>query len=240
VLTPVLAMAVGLMTNNSTLTDYASKYFTAFIKAGIYDNGAVTDFRRWLDCSPPCPGSMWSHTAGAVNGLIAMADMYARAGNASLYALTAPTQVVGGSGGTVGLQTVLKLWAQMANKTTQLHGTTSASQVGSATLLSWDTLDLFSNQGEFYWDFGSMVANLYYNDSEIHTAMSRNLRSGNTNTSRSCYDPQFAGCFSGEWAHWADLPFMYGNMQGKVNPHGGTATGSIPLNPPLNLRVSSP
>jgi hypothetical protein len=54
--------------------------------------------------------------------------------------------------------------------------------------------------------------------------MTRNLLAGNTSTS--CRDSQFAGCFSGaNSAYWADLPFMYGNMEGKVNPYGATSPG---------------
>jgi hypothetical protein len=53
---PQLAMAVGLMTNDQTLINHAVAYVTAFFKAGIYDNGAVADFRRWSDCNPALPG----------------------------------------------------------------------------------------------------------------------------------------------------------------------------------------
>src|SRR4030095_13104943 len=108
----------------------------------------------------------------------------ARAGNTSLYDLMAPTQVLGGNGGIVGLKTGLRLMADMANKTVQYYGTTDASQIGPATLLSWDTKDAtgctWCGNSDAYWDFSSMAANLYYKDPAIRTAMIRNLLSGNT------------------------------------------------------------
>lgn len=218
---PFLNMAVGIMTNNDTLKQRAVAYTTAFLKAGIFDNGAVSDFTRWADCTPPCPGSMWGHTAGALNGLVAVVDMYARAGDTSLYALTGPTQVLAGSGSTVGLLTALNLWAKMANRTTLLYGTTNGSQLIEDTLLSWDTEPIFGSGGD-YTDFASMVANIYYNDPAIHTAMTRNSISANT--SSGCRDGTTGGCFTGIVAPWADLPYMYGNMEGVVNPFPSAGT----------------
>ena len=222
---PPLSMAMGLITNDPTLINHAVVWVTAFIKGGIYDNGAVVDFDRWRDCLPPdgsgpCPRSMWNHTEGAVSSLIATADMYARAGNTSLYDLTAPTQIPGGTGGTVSVRTMLRLLADMANNTVQIYGTTDGSQLNNATRLSWDT------DGDSYTDFSSMAGNLYYNDSAIHTAMTRTLLSGNT--SEGCADAQFGGCFSAVWASWADLPFMYGNLEGLVNPYTTTPAGPCP------------
>jgi F5/8 type C domain len=211
----ILMMGVGVMTNNASLKQSASAFATAFIKAGIWDNGAVADFGRWADCNPTCPGSMWGHTAGPMNTLTAVADMLARAGDTSLYDLTAPTQVIGGSGGTVSLRKALNLWARMANKTTLLYGTSNAAEVGPSKLLSWDTNG--GTAGD-YTDFASMAANLYYNDPDIHTAMTRASKS--VNTSSGCRDASQGGCFSGVASAWADLPFMYGNMEGQVNPYG--------------------
>ena len=221
-----LSMTGGVLTNDAALLHDAVAYFTAHIKAGTHDTGAWRDFNRWADCTPGCPGSMWSHAGGDQGGLIWIADLYARTGNTSLYDLLAPTQWVGGNGGTVGLRTTLKLLADMANKTVSHYGTTDVSQQTNSTLLSWDTEP--SGSGGDYWDFSSMAANLYYNDPAIHTAMTRTLLAGNT--SSSCRDAQFGGCFVGIFGAWPDLPFMYGNMEGQVNPYGATIPpgGTIP------------
>src|SRR4030095_14692432 len=112
----------------STLIDHAIAYYTGYIKVGTYDNGAISDFNRWGDCAPSCPRSMWHHTEGAGSALIAVADMYARSGHTSLYTLTAPTQVIGGNGGTVGLNKIVHLLADMANKTVTLYGTTDGTE----------------------------------------------------------------------------------------------------------------
>ena len=208
---PALAMGVGLMNNNPTLVNRAAALFTAWIKAGIHDTGAMSDFISWADCTPECPGSMWGHQAAATSALIAIADMYARSGNTSLYDLSVSTQILGGGGGTVRLDTALDLLARMANRTTIFYGTTNLGNQVPSRILSWDTVDAIGDQGDYYYDFSSMLANMYYRDSHITTAMTRMLKK--TNTSDGCYDPQFAGCFSGIWAQWADLPFMFGNME---------------------------
>jgi hypothetical protein len=225
-----VSMAMGIIKNDQTLIDHAKAYVIATIKAGVYDNGAVGDYNRWNDCPGGCPGSMWDHSQGAIAPMIATADMLARTGDTSLYTLTAPTQILHGSGGTVGLYKVVKLFADLANKTVLLYGTTDPGQLNTSTLLSWDTEP--SGSGGDYADFSSMVANVYYNDPAIHTAMTRNLLAGNT--SGSCRDPQYGGCFSGGYINWADLPFMFGNMEGQVNPY---ALDTPTLHAPTNLRV---
>jgi hypothetical protein len=208
-----VSMAMGLLKNDATLIGHAKAYFLANITAGIFDNGATPDFTRWADCTPSCPGSMWGHVP--LGPLIATADLLARTGDTSLYTATAATQVIHGSGSTVGLHTILSLMAALATKTTLLYGTTSGAQLDTAHLLSWDTEP--SGTGGDYQDFASMAANLFYNDSVMHTAVTRNLLLGNT--SGSCRDAQYGGCFSGGYINWPDLPFMFGNLEGVVNPY---------------------
>jgi len=225
-----LNMAVGLLTSDATLIDHAVKFFNGYIKAGTFDNGAMPDFIRWFDCNPTCPGSMWAHAAAPLGALVQAADMYARTGNTSLYTFLVPNVTVGQTGTTVSLRTTVKLWAAMANKTTLLYGTTQAGQIGPNTLLSWDTGT--PDKGQYY-DFVAMPANLFYNEATVHTAMTRNLLTVN-DTWNGCYDAQYGGCFSGvTGGQWPDLPFMFGNMEGVVNPY---TSGGV-LNPPTNLRV---
>ena len=212
-----LAMAVGVMTSNSKLIDIAAKWFRGFITSGVYDDGAVFDFVYWADG----PGSMWGHSAGDWSGLTAMADMLARTGDRSLYDYSVANQTLGGKGGTVSLRKVAQLTAALAT------GATVYRDPNNTFDLTWDELHM-GNQGEYYHDFSFMLANMYYRDSGITAAMNRASFSG-TNTSSGCYDPRFAGCFSGIWAQWADLPFMYGNMEGKVNPYVGSRGASVSL-----------
>jgi hypothetical protein len=220
-------MAAGILTNNTSLMDSAKAYYTGWMKAGIYDDGAVSDFYRWSDCVQ-CLGSMWGHTGGAVASLTAIADLYARkTGDTSLFTMTNATQVQGGSGGTVGLNKILVLWAGMANKTVLYYGTTNAAEQNSNFLLTWDSAD-FAGEG-VYWDFASMAANIFYQNTTIRTAMNRNIVGGTT--SISCFTAeQLGSCFSGVGGGWwADLPFMYGNLDaGQINPYSLTS-GTVPV-----------
>ena len=221
-----LAMAMGLMTNDTTMIGNAVKFFTGYIKAGVYNDGAIGDFMRWKDCFQ-CLGSMWGHVGGAVAPLVATADMLARTGDTSLYDLTAVSAVAGQGGSTVSLRTVLQLVARMANRTVLRYGTTNAGEQNTNFLLTWDSADL-GGQG-VYWDFGAMAANLYYQDTDIHTAMIRNIIP--PNTSLSCFDSSQGGCFSGLGAgRWTDLPFMFGDMEGLVDPYTLTGPGDITTN----------
>ncbi len=224
---PTFAMGMGIMTNTQSLIDFAANTFRGFVTLGIWNDGAISDYRRWVDCSPPCAGSMWGHTGGAINSMISIADMLARTGDTSLYTYSATSQVAGEGGSTVSLQTALELWAKLANHTVTYYG----GSVASTNVLSWDTLDGFGNQGDFYWDWGSAVANLYYRNSHVKTSVERNVRVGSGANSGDCFDPQMAGCFSGEWAYWADLTYMFGKMDDNpANPYlvsgGGGGGGS--------------
>ena len=214
---PYLLMAVGALTNNSTYIQQAAQYVTAFIYAGIWDNGAVPDYYRWQDgyCYPNCPQSMWGHTAGNIVPLVGIAEIYARLGNTSLYDLTVPTQVIGGSGSLVSLKKAILLYAQLANKQTQLYGTFDAGLVGPGTLLTWDNPT--EGGGGDYGDFGAYVANLYFHEPTLHTALIRNSLS--SNNSGGCRDHSQGGCFTGVVAAWADIPFMYGHLAGLVQPY---------------------
>jgi len=240
-LAPLLDAAVGVLTNNATLKTYATKAVTAFLTVGLTDNGAHDDFSRWQDCLPQyeCPGAMWAHAGGTYSALTQAMDILARTGDTSLYSRVVANQTLGQSGASVGWQKAVTLWAQMANKTTLLYGTTDVTHQTTARLLSWDT-DIDPNNPGFvntgnYYDFSSMAANLFYQDAAVTTAMSRTLKGTNTNLApASCNDQQFGGCFSGVWGFWPDLPFLYGNMQGVVNPYNLSAGV---LAPPTNLRV---
>ena len=224
-LIPMLSTAIGVKLNNATQIANGKAWITAMLKVGVWDNGALADYKRWSDCSPGCPGSMWGHVGGQYGAVTIAMDMLARNGDTSLYDYSGATQVIGGGGGIVGWQTSLNLWAQMANHTVLLYGTTSSGDLTTARLLTWD--DPAATNG-MYYDFSSMAANLYYRNSTITTAMTRNLLGSNSNLN-GCYDSQMGGCFSGVWGFWPDLPFMYGNLEGKVNPYGGSSAASISL-----------
>lgn len=217
----LLAMQVGVMLDNSSYKEFARRYFTGYVTAGTWDNGAQAgDWYRWVDC-PACPQSMWGHATGALNGLIAIADVLARTGDTSLYDLTVNTQILGGGGSATSLKETAQLLAAYAAKTLLHYGTTTSGDVGPATQLTWDNPT--NGAGGDYHHFGLMVANLRYNDAGITAGVTHNTLSSNTTSG--CRDRQNGGCFSGNLAAWADLPFMFGNMQGVVNPFqvGSTA-----------------
>ena len=219
----MLSMAVGLMVSDATLIDHAQKYFTAFIKAGIFDTGEMAEWVSW-NCTPECPGGMWGHVGATIGALVSIADMHARAtGDTSYYTLTAPSGVIGQSGTTVGLQNTLTLWAGLANDTVIQYGTTSGAELDFQHRLTWDS-EANGAAGD-YGHFVMMVANLFYNHAGIHTAMGQTIIDGLG--SGQCRDPGLGGCVSGYWGPYANLPFMFGNMEGVVNPFAITAGSPV-------------
>jgi hypothetical protein len=198
------AMAVGIIASNASLIDFAVKATKAYITLGMFDDGTVEDFSRWVDCDPPCPGSMWGHTAGATGGLISVADMYARTGNTELYDFLTATQVIGGSGGNVGLETLLNLFAELAIGDTVLYADATTDHP-----LYW----VNALGHDFYHDFSSMVANMYYRNPTISAAMERPMYGTSGSDAGDCYDSQISGCWSGISFLYPDLPFMFGNME---------------------------
>jgi len=214
---------VGVFTNDTTLKTHGTIWFQTNIRFGSYGDGMVYDISRWRDCADatPCPRSAWGHAGGTWSSLVGIADTIARTGDTSLYTFLSPGGINGSGGNSVGLLKILQTTAQMANHTLVRYGTSLSGSQNFAHQITWDS------NGDSYWDFIMAVANIYYNNPEVHTAATRNLRSGVTG----CADNQY-GCFNGEYVSYPDIPFMFGNMEGKVNPYNLTSV-STPAAPSL-------
>jgi hypothetical protein len=145
--------------------------------------------------------------------MAATADMYARTGNTSLYSLTAATQVLGGSGGTVSFELVLELLSNCATGAANLM-----TGDGNAEITFIDSTS--GTPHDFYEHFGMFLANMYYRNSTITAALEQDLMVGSGSTEDDCFETQFGGCWSGIWATWPDLPFMWGKLQdNSANPY---------------------
>lgn len=237
-----LLTMIGIQQNHAAFLDMAYKYFIAYIRVGTLDNGAQSDFRRWQDCSSPsCPGSMWSHQASAATSLVQIADMFARNGDASLYDYSHAAEMPGASGTIISLQTMLDLFARMATRTTQLFTT-------DGLMLTWDTEPSDTGGLGYLDDFGSMAANMYYQNANISAAMNRLTHGDGSNTAGAgCFDTNLgAGCFSTRHSFWPDLPFMYGNLAGVIDPYNlavaadPTVTITSPTSNPTLITSATP
>jgi hypothetical protein len=238
---PPLEMVVGIKFNHATHKDNGIKAALSYLKLGIWGNGDILDYIRWQDRStyPYGVGSMWQHSAFPLGATLFAIDILARTGDTSLYVYNQPTLVPFGGGTPVGIITALRRFARLANKTDQIHAGFSAGDVTSETLMSWDTEHYYTTVAPFtcgrYDHFLVGLANLYYNDPNLTTAMTHNTLCANSEVGtspRGCADDQYGGCFSGTPAFWPDLPFMYGNMQGQVNPYVLTAASVVKITSP--------
>ena len=197
--------AIGILRADTELLRIATLWFQYEIRYAAFSGGQVVDQNRWNGSTPQ---DSWGHTWSMLSNLIGTADVIGRTGDTSLFTYQSPGGLFGTGGGNIGLQGILLHYARLTNKTLLEYGTTSAAQLNAAHLLSWDT------ESPTHWDFMNMVTNMYFVDAEITTAVTRNQGT----TISSCGDGQY-GCFNGLYASWPDLPFMYGNMAGVVNPY---------------------
>ena len=217
-LVPMFTMAYGIMAQHSVFIDNSKRWIQAFMRVGIFDNGASQDFTRW--------GSFWAHIGGVWGTIGNAIDLLARTGDTYLYTYGGPTLVPNGSGGNVTWRSVVNIAARMSNKTAPLYYETNvaAEAVPSGTkVMTWDNGTPDKGQ---YFHFALMPNNVFYKDSALTTAMDRNIIGGN-HPSTGCYEDQFGGCFSGVWGFWPDLPFMYGKMPANINPYTFGPTVSI-------------
>ena len=200
---------VGVFANDATLLAHGKTWMQANIRFGTYADGTVFDEIRWSDCDPPCERSAWGHASGTWSSLVGAADTVARTGDPSLYTFQSPGGLNGSGGGNVGLFEIMRHVARLANRTVLHYGTTDPGELTDQYLITWDS------EGHSYWDFVMAVTNIYYQDPEIQTAVTRALQSGIT----VCTDGQY-GCFNGLYINYPDIPFMFGELdEGQVDPY---------------------
>src|SRR5262249_15413528 len=129
-----------------------------------------------------------------------------------------------GTGGTAkSIETAVLRAARMQNGTVAYYGSTTST--------TDPTLIINGNsEGGHTEDWVGMLSNIYFKDNEVHTAMARtvtpNSGCGGTN------------CYGGPWGVYLDLPFMFGQMEGKVWPY--STVSQVPAAPSSLQAASGP
>ena len=206
------------ITINPNLTTHAKWFFQEAIKYSIFPDGSTHELFRWADGGGSA--SAWTHATFQYGPLVSVADHFARAGDSSLYDFASSTGLYGTGGTVKSIESVVLRMARMQNGTVTVYG--------SATATSDPSLILNGNsEGGHTEDWIGMVSNLYFRDNEVHRAMARTVTPNS-----GCGG---ANCYGGPWGVYLDLPFMFGQMEGQVNPYGGSASA---IQPPTSSGVT--
>ena len=213
---------VGIMTNNTTLKNRAKRWVKEWVRFNNFADSTNGEFHRSVYDSP---GVGWNYAALAINAMITIADTFARAGDQELYnyitSLGSPDGGLVPAGGPKSLLSITKKWLDYLDHTTVRYGTISGSQLDSGHII--DSIDEapFAAQA---WVSDTFVArgNLFWKDARIKSVYLRQA----TNAPAYPSNPSsFGGCvYCGDWSTLPGVLFMYGQMEGQVNPYGGTTT----------------
>jgi len=227
-----LAALVGIMTNNTALKDSAKRYVKEFIRFATFADSTLNQFWR----TNGLPGVGWNYVSLTIGGLNTIADAFARIGDTELY--TYSTNLGEGTltpaGGPKTLLSISKRWLDYVDHTVTRY---EAGHNGNS---SWiiDTVDE-SEAGSPAWisDTFAAMGNVYWQDARVKSVY---LRQASGAPAYPANPSSFGACvYCGDWSTLPGVLFMFGQMEGKVNPYGGT-TVMPPPSPaaPSTLQVT--
>jgi len=199
------------ITLDTNLAVHVKWYFQEAIQYSMFPNGTPHEVFRWSDggTHDTAIGSAWTHATFQYGPLVSVADHFARAGDLSLYNFASSTGLFGTGGTTKSIATVVNRFAKMQNGTFVVYGSTTST--------TDPTLRINGNaEGGHTEDWIGMLSNIYYQDSEVHTAMARTVTPNSPCGGVNCY--------GGPWGVYLDIPFQWSNLEGVVNPFSLTAS----------------
>ncbi len=227
-----LAGLVGIMLNDSYLKAQAKRLVKEYIKYEVFSDNTIGEFYRWRNGTgaakydKPCLG--WNYASLIVGSVMTLANAFARIGDLDLYQYSTSTGYNGTAGGPKTILGMATLWAQHVNHDVLRYGTdTSTNQTGREV----DTVDGIS--GEIYADDCNLaIGNIYYQDTYLKSVYRRTV------SGAPAYPASPTGSWvpwCGEWGIYPGVLFMWGNLEGTVNPY---SLASLAPNAPSGLTVN--
>jgi len=203
---------IGIQQNNETLKRSAKRFFTEWLEYGVMPGGIPIEQYRWSG-NVPQTGYMYAGTT--LGTMVTLADHFARAGDTSLYDLTTTEGIYGSEspGNPKSLHQVMQHFAGQTNGTILEYASTTST---SNSALIIDPVGAETHIEYIYMAPG----NVYYNDAAIKTAYMTPILGSYTSGG---YDP-----LGSEWGTYPMVLAMFGQMEGLVNPYGGTVTPPPP------------
>jgi hypothetical protein len=210
---------VGIMTNNSALKTRSKRWLKEWIRFANFADSTNSQFHRSI--SDRAAGIGWNYTALMIGGMVTLADAFARIGDSELYnystSLGDPSGTLTPGGGPKSLLSVTKKFLDYVDGTVKRYATTNSANDGNANY-KIDSVDEVLGAA---WISDSYVipGNLFWLDSRV-TAVYRRAASGAP--AYPSNPSSFGGCvYCGDWSTLPGVFFMFGQMEGKVNPYSG-------------------
>jgi hypothetical protein len=222
---------VGVQQNKAQLKAEAVRAFQEYVVYALFGNGTPTEFYRWTN--GPTGGLNYSLTAW--NLLVQVADAFARNGDTSLYDYTTSLGPCGTSGGPKGLELALSEMAKYIDHTYVRYGTNQSANSSDARYII-DTINDLTGDA-YVLDHVLAQSNLYYQSNYVKSIYMRTA-SGKSGYTVPGYpvNPSTGGynAWGGPWGNQSGLLFMFGQLEGIVNPYSSPDTSLVP---PTNLRL---
>lgn len=203
------ATLVGVMQNNATLKTKGQRFFKEFINYFTFSDGTIAEQYRWSDGTPILG---WEYAMFVVGELITIADAFARVGDMSLYNYSSSAGFDGTAGGSKSLSQIMNLYARYVNHDTIRY---SGGQNGNANyIIDTDAMALSGlNDAD---DHYLVQGNLYYQSAYVKSIYMRtapNAPAYGSYNSTGGWPP-----FTMQWGIMPGPMFMFGQLEGQVNP----------------------
>ena len=210
--------SVGIMLDNETLKRSSKEFVKEFIEHAIYADGTLTDFIRVTTTNEE---QGWSYSVHQGDGVIMIADAFARAGDTSLYEYKATGGHHEAYGENKDLLLMMKGSVSYIDGTFERYGTSDPKEVGNPEFLinGWK-LAPGGSVGGYVYDVSWAQANVYYQDQQVRDAYTRESVSWEYPSSPLSGGANSWGGVSGVYP---SKLFMFGQMEGKVWPYPGVA-----------------
>jgi hypothetical protein len=204
---------VGIHQKDETLKRSARLWTEEFVKYGVFPQGFAGDLERW---SSSLPDLGWAYGANTVSATLTIADVFARAGDPSLYRFSTSVGAYGSGGGPKDLLFAARTFGKHVDGTYRRYGTNDPAHRGNPAYL----IDARNDATGWYGvhDIAFAQANVYYRDSYLRGAYMR------TGPGMGGYPQRPAGngphpAWTGPGGVFPGILFMYGQAENNPTPY---------------------
>jgi hypothetical protein len=239
----------GTLSHDAQSQRWAKMWFKEWLTYATFADNMPNDYKRWTT-SAPTQG--WVYASLAIGEMAVVADLFARAGDTSLYDFSTSAGSVysnnppgyngNTNGGPKSLLKVIQRHAsfvpQFSTHSPNWHGHDNAANCGNFNYLISPIDNILypppTGSGKVN-DTYYIFANLYYKDPTVKSMYTRTAAGA---PPYPAYPDALSYSWGGENGVYPGVLFMFGQMEGVVWPYPGGPSGSL-LTAPSNLRILS-
>ena len=236
----------GTLPKDAQTKRWAQMWFKEWMTYAVFPNFTLNEYKRY---EPFAPTAGWAYSGFAIGSMTTVADTFARAGDLSLYNFSTSSGFVYPSNsaantqaGVLGPKTLLKVVQRHASFVNH-RSTTSPGWIGTGngTFCGnpdylFQPLDNISGE-QRNTDTYYLSGNVFFQDNTYKSAYMRTLAGAPPYPA----SPAASGyAWGGEWYTYPAVLFMFGQMEGRVSPYGGTSTppSTPPPSPPKTASIT--